>query len=244
MLWLVHAFHSPGGRGKEERPLCSIKLTGIGTVPASWFAAVVAVTSQLRIVFSFASCATMFCKDSSDSERSGSAVRRRSRHHGVSVQNGPIVLGFSAFRRARRMRHQKRMTKEEYHRLKHMVPSVSSQARVSKVRSDYSHVNERPVRTFLFLFGGRARHPRHAARLFACAVCYVLRQPLTRFVRMRFRQQVQVIEEAIKYIDSLHMALFQRLKAQEIAADDGASHPSDAAGECERFTLLSVLLKT
>lgn len=32
-------------------------------------------------------------------------------------------------------------------------------------------------------------------------------------------QQVQVIEEAIKYIDSLHVALFQRLRAQELAVE-------------------------
>ena len=32
-------------------------------------------------------------------------------------------------------------------------------------------------------------------------------------------KQVQVIEEAIKYIDSLHEALFQRLRAQELATD-------------------------
>lgn len=78
----------------------------------------------------------MFCKDSSsDSERSGSSgsVRRRSapRTHGAGA-----AVGFSAFRRsAKGTRHQKRMTKEEYHRLKHMVPSVSSQSRVSKVRA-------------------------------------------------------------------------------------------------------------
>jgi hypothetical protein len=33
---------------------------------------------------------------------------------------------------------------------------------------------------------------------------------------------VQVIEEAIKYIDSLHVALFQRLRAQELATTSDA----------------------
>lgn len=35
-------------------------------------------------------------------------------------------------------------------------------------------------------------------------------------------QKVQVIEEAIKYIDSLHVALFQRLRAQELATTSDA----------------------
>ncbi|EFX63601.1 hypothetical protein DAPPUDRAFT_335297 [Daphnia pulex] len=34
--------------------------------------------------------------------------------------------------------------------------------------------------------------------------------------------KVQVIEEAIKYIDSLHVALFQRLRAQELATTSDA----------------------
>nr|CAH0102303.1 unnamed protein product [Daphnia galeata] len=131
----------------------------------------------------------MFCAESSDGERTVSptaaaTVRERRRlrllkrrwnqgaansnnsfnsyNNNNSQYNGGMVLSFSAFRRARRMRHQRRMTKEEYLRLKNMVPAVATQSRVSKV---------------------------------------------------------QVIEEAIKYIDSLHEALFQRLRAQELATD-------------------------
>lgn len=89
---------------------------------------------------------TMSCIESSDSERSVSPTaaatvreRRRMRllkrrwNHGVNHNSG-VVLSFSAFRRARRLRHQKRMTKEEYLRLKNMVPSVAKQPRVSKVK--------------------------------------------------------------------------------------------------------------
>jgi hypothetical protein len=36
-------------------------------------------------------------------------------------------------------------------------------------------------------------------------------------------QQVQVIEEAIKYIDSLHIALFQRLQQQVGSASNASS---------------------
>lgn len=42
-------------------------------------------------------------------------------------------LSFSAFRRARRSSRRSRMTKEEYLRLKQMVPAVATQVRVSKV---------------------------------------------------------------------------------------------------------------
>ncbi|XP_046635360.1 uncharacterized protein LOC124314249 [Daphnia pulicaria] len=134
----------------------------------------------------------MSCAESSDGERTVSptaaaTVRERRRlrllkrrwNQGAAISNnnnhslnsynnnsnGGMVLSFSAFRRARRMRHQRRMTKEEYLRLKNMVPAVAAQSRVSKV---------------------------------------------------------QVIEEAIKYIDSLHVALFQRLRAQELATTSDA----------------------
>ncbi|KZS05725.1 uncharacterized protein LOC116917314 [Daphnia magna] len=122
----------------------------------------------------------MSCAESSDGERAVSptaaaTVRERRRlrllkrrwNHGAISNNNSVnnnsgmVLSFSAFRRARRVRNQRRMTKEEYLRLKNMVPAVATQPRVSKV---------------------------------------------------------QVIEEAIKYIDSLHVALFQRLRAQELAS--------------------------
>lgn len=93
--------------------------------------------------------------ESSDSERSVSPtaaatvrerrrlrlLKRRWNHGGAnncnsvgSNQTAAGVLSFSAFRRARRIRHNKRMTKEEYLRLKNMVPSVAKQPRVSKVQ--------------------------------------------------------------------------------------------------------------
>lgn len=89
----------------------------------------------------------MSCAESSDGERTvspkaSSAVRERRRlrilkrrwQSGLNNNNNNnMVLSFSAFRRARRMRHQRRMTKEEYLRLKNMVPAVASQTRVSKV---------------------------------------------------------------------------------------------------------------
>jgi hypothetical protein len=102
----------------------------------------------------------MFCAESSDGERTVSptaaaTVRERRRlrllkrrwnqgaannnnsfnsyNNNNSQYNGGMVLSFSAFRRARRMRHQRRMTKEEYLRLKNMVPAVATQSRVSKV---------------------------------------------------------------------------------------------------------------
>lgn len=71
------------------------------------------------------------------------------------------------------MRQQSRMTKEEYLRLKNMVPAVATQARVSKV---------------------------------------------------------QVIEEAIKYIDSLHIALFQRLQ-QQMASNASSAPTSNQEAE-------------
>ena len=96
----------------------------------------------------------MSCAESSDGERTVSptaaaTVRERRRlrllkrrwnqraianNNSSSQHNGGMVLSFSAFRRARRMRHQRRMTKEEYLRLKNMVPAVATQSRVSKVR--------------------------------------------------------------------------------------------------------------
>ncbi|KAI9564463.1 hypothetical protein GHT06_008202 [Daphnia sinensis] len=128
----------------------------------------------------------MSCAESSDGERTVSptaaaTVRERRRlrllkrrcnqgaiNNNSVNNNSGMVLSFSAFRRARRVRNQRRMTKEEYLRLKNMVPAVATQPRVSKV---------------------------------------------------------QVIEEAIKYIDSLHVALFQRLRAQELVST--AADPSD-----------------
>jgi hypothetical protein len=104
----------------------------------------------------------MSCAESSDGERTVSptaaaTVRERRRlrllkrrwNQGAAISNnnnhslnsynnnsnGGMVLSFSAFRRARRMRHQRRMTKEEYLRLKNMVPAVAAQSRVSKVRN-------------------------------------------------------------------------------------------------------------
>ena len=94
----------------------------------------------------------MSCVESSDGERISSPVasvwasreRRRLRllklrwsqqqNTTSSSSNGGVqVQSFSAFRRARRMRQQSRMTKEEYLRLKQMVPAVATQVRVSKV---------------------------------------------------------------------------------------------------------------
>ena len=87
-------------------------------------------------------------ESSSDGERISSPVssesasreRRRLRllklrwsQQNSSGSSGVQVQSFSAFRRARRMRQQSRMTKEEYLRLKNMVPAVATQARVSKV---------------------------------------------------------------------------------------------------------------
>jgi hypothetical protein len=91
-----------------------------------------------------------FIESSSDGERISSPVssesasreRRRLRllklrwsqkNSSGSGGGGVQVQSFSAFRRARRMRQQSRMTKEEYLRLKHMVPAVATQPRVSKV---------------------------------------------------------------------------------------------------------------
>ncbi|XP_057371228.1 uncharacterized protein LOC130692161 [Daphnia carinata] len=135
----------------------------------------------------------MSCAESSDGERTMSptaaaTVRERRRlrmlkrrwNHGANNNNnnnnGGMVLSFSAFRRARRMRNQRRMTKEEYLRLKNMVPAVATQPRVSKV---------------------------------------------------------QVIEEAIKYIDSLHVALFQRLRAQELACAADPSNTISSRGQAQ-----------
>ena len=86
------------------------------------------------------------CAESSDGERTMSptaaaTIRQRRRlrmlkrrwNHGANSSSGGMVLSFSAFRRARRMRNHRRMTKEEYLRLKNMVPSVAAQTRVSKV---------------------------------------------------------------------------------------------------------------
>ena len=108
----------------------------------------------------------MSCAESSDGERTVSptaaaTVRERRRlrllkrrwnqgannnnnsfnsYNNNSQYNGGMVLSFSAFRRARRMRHQRRMTKEEYLRLKNMVPAVATQSRVSKVYKEKSTI--------------------------------------------------------------------------------------------------------
>lgn len=84
------------------------------------------------------------CYSSSSSSSSSSRDRRRLRllrlrwsqeqaQTGQQTHRGS-ELSFSAFqRRKRRQSLQSRMTKEEYLRLKHMVPAVATQPRVSKV---------------------------------------------------------------------------------------------------------------
>lgn len=102
----------------------------------------------------------MSCAESSDGERAVSptaaaTVRERRRlrllkrrwNHGaisnnnIVNNNSGMVLSFSAFRRARRVRNQRRMTKEEYLRLKNMVPAVATQPRVSKVKEKKKYWN-------------------------------------------------------------------------------------------------------
>ncbi len=91
----------------------------------------------------------------------GAATNNSNSLNSYNNNNGGMVLSFSAFRRARRMRHQRRMTKEEYLRLKNMVPAVATQSRVSKVENDWhlSGITNRdcvrrvPVYLMIWVFG-------------------------------------------------------------------------------------------